>query len=128
MAGGTAPAAAVDAAVRVSGVGKTFDARHSVRALEQVDFSIARGEFVSILGPSGCGKSTLLRMVAGLIQPDPGGEVRVLGALQTQVSDEVGVVFQTHNMLPWETVEANIRLAAEVRRLPKKEIDARVEA
>jgi NitT/TauT family transport system ATP-binding protein len=131
MAGGIAPTTAVadnQAAVHVSKVCKTFDARHSVRALEQVDFGIERGEFVSILGPSGCGKSTLLRIVAGLVQPDPGGEVRVLGQPQTRMSDQVGVVFQTHNMLPWETVEANIRLAAEVRNLPKKEIDSRVEA
>ena len=121
-------AAALDTAISVSRVGKTFDARHSVRALEQVDFTVQRGEFVSILGPSGCGKSTLLRMVAGLIQPDSGGEVRALNHLQTQMSDDVGVVFQTHNMLPWETVEANIRLAADVRKLPQKDIDERVEA
>ncbi len=129
MAVGAVPAAfATDAAVSVKGVTKTFDTRHSVCALEQVNFTVRRGEFVSILGPSGCGKSTLLRMVAGLIQPDTGGEVRVLDHLQTQMSDDVGVVFQTHNMLPWETVEANIRLAAEVRKLPKKDIDERVEA
>ncbi len=128
MATGAAAALAVEPAVSVSRLGKTFDARRSVRALEQVDFTVQRGEFVSILGPSGCGKSTLLRMVAGLIQPDTGGEVRVLNHLQTQMSDDVGVVFQTHNMLPWETVEANIRLAAEVRKLAKKDIDERVEA
>lgn len=128
MDGAASAALALDTAISVSRVGKTFNARHSVRALEQVDFTVQRGEFVSILGPSGCGKSTLLRMVAGLIQPDSGGEVHVLKHLQTQMSDDVGVVFQTHNMLPWETVEANIRLAAEVRKLPKKDIDERVEA
>jgi NitT/TauT family transport system ATP-binding protein len=128
VATGEAAADAMAAAISVRGVAKTFDARQGVRALEQVDFSVPRGEFVSILGPSGCGKSTLLRMVAGLIQPDAGGDVRVLGHSQTQMSDDVGVVFQTHNMLPWETVEANIRLAAEVRKLPKKDIDERVEA
>jgi len=128
VATGEAAASAMTAAISVSRVSKTFDARQGVRALEQVDFTVQRGEFVSILGPSGCGKSTLLRMVAGLIQPDAGGDVRVLGHPQTQMSDDVGVVFQTHNMLPWETVEANIRLAAEVRKLPKKDIDERVEA
>jgi NitT/TauT family transport system ATP-binding protein len=115
-------------AIRVAQVAKTFGARPGVRALEQVDFEIPRGEFVSILGPSGCGKSTLLRIVAGLMAPDPGGEVQVLGRRQTDVSDDVGVVFQTHNMLPWATVESNIRLAAEVRGLPPDEIDTRVEA
>jgi NitT/TauT family transport system ATP-binding protein len=128
MAAGAMQAQHGEIAISASRIAKTFDARHSVRALEEVDFTVRRGEFVSILGPSGCGKSTLLRIVAGLIRPDAGGELRVLGRPQTQVSDEVGVVFQTHNMLPWDTVEANIRLAAEVRGLPKKDIDERVEA
>ncbi len=128
MANGAAQVLAGEIAVQAEGVAKTFDARGGVRALDQVDFSVRRGEFVSILGPSGCGKSTLLRIVAGLVQPDAGGALHVFGRPQTQMSDEVGVVFQTHNMLPWDTVEANIRLAAEVRRLPKREIDARVEA
>ena len=128
MANGAAQAPDAEIAVQAIGVAKTFDARGSVRALDEVDFTVRRGEFVSILGPSGCGKSTLLRIVAGLVQPDAGGTLNVLGQPQTQVSDEVGVVFQTHNMLPWDTVEANIRLAAEVRKLPKREIDARVEA
>jgi NitT/TauT family transport system ATP-binding protein len=97
-----------------------------VRALDRVAFRLARGEFVSILGPSGCGKSTLLRIVAGLIDPDPGGTVEVLGRAHKGVPGDVGVVFQTHNMLPWETVERNLRLAAEVQRLPRQDIDARV--
>jgi NitT/TauT family transport system ATP-binding protein len=116
-----------DVAVGITGVSKTFGASPGVRALDAVDFTIGRGQFVSILGPSGCGKSTLLRIVAGLLRADAGAEVRVLGGVQSGVSDEVGVVFQTHNMLPWETTEANIRLAAEVRGLPKAEIDARLE-
>lgn len=116
-----------ETAIRVERVAKTFRARRGVRALDQVDFSVSRGEFVSILGPSGCGKSTLLRIVAGLIQPDAGGEVRVFGRGQASPSADVGVVFQTHNMLPWESVESNIRLAAEVAGLPADEIGRRVE-
>src|SRR3546814_14276774 len=67
--------------------------------------------------------------MAGLIESDPDGEVQILGRTQTpqSMSDDVGVVFQTHNMLPWDTVEANIRLAAEVRKLPKYELDKRIE-
>jgi NitT/TauT family transport system ATP-binding protein len=115
-------------AVRVASVSKTFGAKPGVRALDAIDFTIPRGQFVSILGPSGCGKSTLLRIVAGLMPSDAGGEVRVLDHVQTEVSEDVGVVFQSHNMLPWATTEANIRLAAEVRGLPKAEIDSRLEA
>lgn len=118
------------AAIHVDKVGKTFDSHVRVQALQEVSFTVPRGEFVSILGPSGCGKSTLLRVVSGLLDPDEGGEVRIFGHRQSHLdmSDDVGVVFQTHNMLPWDTVEANIRLAAEVRNLPRKELDARVDA
>lgn len=116
-----------DIAIGVLGVTKTFDARERVKALEQVDFQVPTGEFVSILGPSGCGKSTLLRVIAGLVEPDPGGTVSVFGQPQSGVPDDVGVVFQTHNMLPWETVEANIRLAGEVRGLPAADIRQRLD-
>jgi NitT/TauT family transport system ATP-binding protein len=119
--------ASVQAAISVRQVSKTFPGAQAVRALEAVAFDIPQGQFVSVLGPSGCGKSTLLRIIAGLITPDEGGVVQVLGHMQSTPSDDVGVVFQTHNMLPWLTVEANLRLAAEVRHLPRGEIDARVE-
>jgi NitT/TauT family transport system ATP-binding protein len=116
-------------AIRLSDVAKTFRSRGvAVEALSHIGFTIARGAFVSIIGPSGCGKSTLLRIIAGLVAPDPGARVEVMGRVQQAVSEDVGVVFQTHNMLPWETVEENLRLAAEVRKLDPAEIDARVEA
>jgi len=117
----------VTSAISVGGVAKTFAERQSVRALDAVDFEVRRGEFVAILGPSGCGKSTLLRIVAGLVPSDAGGQVRVLDRVMTDVSDQVGVVFQTHNMLPWLDVEANLRLAAEVRGMPASELDPRIE-
>jgi len=121
--------APADAAIVVRNVSKTFFARvGSVRALDAVDFSIASGQFVSVLGPSGCGKSTLLRIIAGLARCDPQGEVRLLGDVVNDVSPDVAVVFQTHNMLPWLTVEQNLRLAAEVRGLPAADIRSRVEA
>jgi NitT/TauT family transport system ATP-binding protein len=114
-------------AIEVHQVAKTFATRSGeVRALDRVDFDVPTGQFVSILGPSGCGKSTILRIVAGLVAPDPGGSVRVLGRAHAGVPEELGVVFQTHNMLPWATVERNLRLAAEVRRLPREELDGRV--
>ncbi|MDR2332392.1 ABC transporter ATP-binding protein [Diaphorobacter ruginosibacter] len=118
-------APARDIAIEARGVGKTFGS--GMLALDHVDFAIERGEFVSILGPSGCGKSTLLRVIAGLYESDAGGDLQILGKRSNGVSEDVGVVFQTHNMLPWETVEANMRLAAEVRRMPKREIDERID-
>jgi NitT/TauT family transport system ATP-binding protein len=114
-------------AIRAIRVGKTFTGgAQAVRALEGVTFDIPRGQFVSVLGPSGCGKSTLLRIMAGLLASDAGGMVDMLGHEQTAPSDGVGVVFQTDNLLPWLTVEQNLQLAAEVQKLPRAEIETRV--
>jgi NitT/TauT family transport system ATP-binding protein len=123
-------AGAVEAqpAIRLREVSKTFAGSKPVRALGGIGFDVPQGEFTSVLGPSGCGKSTLLRIIAGLIVPDAGATVQVMGHAQNLPSDDVGVVFQTHNLLPWLTVEKNIRLAAEVRQLPRDEVERRVEA
>jgi NitT/TauT family transport system ATP-binding protein len=122
-----AGAVAERSGIRLRAVGKTFGGASGVRALEGLTFDIPQGEFVSVLGPSGCGKSTLLRIVAGLIAPDAGGAVEVMGHPQAEPSEDVGVVFQTHNLLPWLTVEKNIRLAADVRGVAAQEVDQRLE-
>lgn len=113
--------------IRVENVTKTFGGARGVRALEGVSFDVEHGQLVALLGPSGCGKSTLLRMVAGLAQADAGGLVEVLGQRVTAPVTGVSVVFQTHNMLPWLTVEDNIRLAAEIQKLDETEIRSRIE-
>ncbi|MDH7799237.1 NitT/TauT family transport system ATP-binding protein [Beijerinckia sp. GAS462] len=113
-----------DVAIRADRVSKTFGG--AVQALDAVSFEVERGDFVAVLGPSGCGKSTLLRILAGLIQADEGSQITVLGHHQIKPSRDVSVVFQTHNMLPWLTVEANIRLAAEVQGMAAADIDSRV--
>lgn len=114
--------------IEVVSVGKTFLGARKVHALAQLDFSMPAGQFISILGPSGCGKSTLLRLIAGLLAPDEGGVIRILGRRHSGPSSEVGVVFQTHNLLPWLTVEKNLRLAAEIQGLSNQDIDERVAA
>ncbi|WP_077037455.1 ABC transporter ATP-binding protein [Pelomonas sp. KK5] len=104
-------------AIEVRQVLKTFAGRHQVKALEAVDLVVAPREFVSILGPSGCGKSTLLRIVAGLT-PYEGGTVTVNRRPVRGCSPEIGVVFQSSNMLPWLTVAQNMALGAKLRGLP----------
>ena len=96
-------------------------------ALQDVSFSIAERQFVSILGPSGCGKSTLLRIIAGLIPHDV-GSVSVDGRSVAQPNPDVGLVFQSSNMLPWLTVTRNIALGAQLRGIGSAEIAARVSA
>ncbi|WP_349740849.1 ABC transporter ATP-binding protein [Roseateles cavernae] len=105
-------------AISARAVLKTFAGKHEVKALEAVDLEIRPHEFVSILGPSGCGKSTLLRIVAGLT-PYEGGEVLVNQRPVKGPSPEIGVVFQSSNMLPWLTVGQNIALGAKLRKIPE---------
>lgn len=95
-------------AIRFDGLGQVFDTRSGqIEALRQVDFDVARHEFVAILGPSGCGKSTLLRMIAGLLTPTT-GRVEVFGLPVTGPRDDIGIVFQKPTLLPWATVEDNV--------------------
>lgn len=81
-------------------------------AVDNVNLSMKKGEFVSIIGHSGCGKSTLLNVVAGLVKPSKG-----VVFLNDKVVDEPGVdravVFQDHSLLPWLTVEENVKMAVE---------------
>ena len=115
----------MDVAVSIVGVSKYFGGAKGVKALEDVSAEIRDQEFVALLGPSGCGKSTLLRIVGGLI-PHEGGEVVILGKGVVEPMDDVGIVFQTANLLSWRTVEGNLRLGEEVRGQSAKTLSNRV--
>jgi NitT/TauT family transport system ATP-binding protein len=75
-------------------------------ALENLDLTIAQGEFVSIVGASGCGKSTVLRLIAGLEKASSGE----ISWLDRQAQQELAFVFQEAALMPWTTVLENIRL------------------
>ena len=83
-------------------------------ALWQFSLAIERGEFISIVGPSGCGKTTFLNVVAGLVKPNAGA-VHIHGRPITGPGPDRNVVFQEHGLLPWRTVEANVRFGLELR-------------
>jgi ABC-type nitrate/sulfonate/bicarbonate transport system ATPase subunit len=99
--------------------------RLSVTALENVDLSIHKGQFVSIVGTSGCGKTTLLRIMAGL-EGDYDGDIELEGRPIVAPGVDKGVVFQEHRLLPWLTIEENVgfglanRSAAERRTLVER--------
>jgi putative ABC transport system ATP-binding protein len=102
-----------------AGLGRTYTGgRATVRALDEVSFSIERGEFVALMGPSGCGKSTLLHICGAMDRPSSGTitlENRALGMLSddelTRVRrDRIGFVFQFFNLLPTLTLGDNIAL------------------
>lgn len=90
-------------------------ARGPLQVLEAVSFSVAPGEFVSIVGKSGSGKSTLLRVLGGLQTPSGGSTVLYRGTEVTGPPDGVVVLFQDYSgsLLPWRTVEKNVMLGLE---------------
>lgn len=94
--------------VSMTGVGHRYDpSPDAPMAVQDIDLDIHRHEFVAVVGPSGCGKSTLLRMVSGLLIPSH-GEVSVFNRPVTEPRDDVGIVFQKPNLLPWLTVRKNV--------------------
>lgn len=81
--------------------------KQRLHVLDNIDFSMYKGEILCIVGASGCGKSTLLRAIAGL-DADHGGKICIAGKEVTKPSRERGIVFQEHRLFPWLTVEANV--------------------
>ena len=112
--------------IELRGVSKTFgdDSDEPFRALGEISMSIEAGEFVSVVGPSGCGKSTLMLMVAGLLSRSQ-GDIAVGGNPVMRPLTEVGIAFQDHLLLDFRTAIDNVMLQADIRRLPRKPIEAR---
>jgi ABC-type nitrate/sulfonate/bicarbonate transport system ATPase subunit len=110
-------ARARDGEVTLHHVGKSFDIDgQAVEVLRDIDLAIAPGQFTTIVGASGCGKSTLLRLIAGL-DGDFSGEIRVAGLGVAGTSLDRGLIFQDHRLFPWLTVEQNVAMAFEARRI-----------
>ncbi|MCD0504761.1 ABC transporter ATP-binding protein [Bordetella petrii] len=99
--------------VRIENVGQTFStARGAFVALRDINLTVARGEFISLIGHSGCGKSTLLNLVAGLTRPTSG----VLLCAEREIAGpgpDRAVVFQNHSLLPWLSCFQNVHLAVQ---------------
>src|SRR5690242_10396232 len=124
--------------IRLEGITKVFrgDADEDTRALDQVTVDIDRGEYVSVSGPSGCGKSTFLSILALLDTPSsgrywlngqptdrlkPGDRARVRNL-------DVGLIFQSFNLIGDMTVYENVEYPLTLRGVPAAERQARVEA
>jgi multiple sugar transport system ATP-binding protein len=115
------------AAVAFEGVGKVYP--DGTRAVSDLDLTIPDGEFMVFVGPSGCGKTTALRMVAGLEEISEGvlriGE-RVINYVPSRDRD-IAMVFQSYALYPHLSVYDNMAFGLRVKKMPKKEIDRRVQ-
>ncbi len=115
----TTPQAAATPAepvIKTDGLGLTFQtADGPVYALSDIDLTINKGDFVSLIGPSGCGKTTLLRIIADLERPTGGG-ISVLGVTPEAARQQraYGYVFQAPALYAWRTVERNVMLPLEI--------------
>jgi len=101
-----------------------------VLAVDHISLTILDDEFFSLLGPSGCGKTTTLRMIAGLDIPTS-GEIILYGqdvTMQPAYRRPVNTVFQRYALFPHMSVRDNVAFGLRMRRIPKSEIDGRVDA
>lgn len=110
--------------IQLIGASRDFEARGlRVQALQPIDLSVKKAEFVALVGPSGCGKSTILNMVAGLLGPTQ-GRVIYDGQPVAGLNRKVGYMTQKDTLLPWRDVAANIGVALELKCRPTSSADA----
>jgi NitT/TauT family transport system ATP-binding protein len=103
--------------LRVEQISKDYQAQNGeIEAIGDISFSVEEGEYISVVGPSGCGKSTLLSIIAGLYAPSGGkiyiNEVPVFGMTQ-----DIGYMLQSDNLLEWRSIRKNVLLGLEIRKM-----------
>jgi NitT/TauT family transport system ATP-binding protein len=109
-------------AISLRGATKTFETPDGggYTAIRDVDLTVGRGQFVTVVGPTGCGKSTTLSLISGL-QPATAGQVVVDGTPVTGIPQGLGYMFQNDAVLPWRSVLDNIAAGPRYRGTPKAE-------
>lgn len=105
--------------IKLSGIEKVYRTKEiETTALENINLTVDKGEFVSVMGPSGCGKSTLLNII-GLLDTPTSGEVSLIDTDCGKLNDRemshfrnvnLGFVFQSYQLIPSLDVESNIEL------------------
>ncbi len=107
--------------VEINQLSKSFPIEEGERkVLDNINFHVKTGEFVSVIGPSGCGKSTLLHIIAGIDEAD-NGEVKINDTVNSPRLGHVGYMQQKDLLLPWRTVLDNVILGLELKGVAKQE-------
>ena len=94
--------------------------------LDQISFDVGEGEFLSIVGPTGCGKTTFLNTLSKLI-PSTAGDIFIDGEVADPKKHHLSFVFQEPTCLPWRTVRENVAYGMEVKRVPKAEMEKKLD-
>lgn len=106
--------------LRIENLKKIFEEN---RGIEKIDFSIEKGELISLVGPSGCGKTTLLNIIGGFLKPD-NGKIYLEDKDITDIPPEkrdISTVFQSYALFPHMNVLENIKYGLKYKKLTKKE-------
>ncbi|RTE09341.1 ABC transporter ATP-binding protein [Paenibacillus whitsoniae] len=122
----SSPIATPSTFVSMANLSKTYP--NGTIALQDVNLNIQEGEFLCFVGPSGCGKSTIFKIMTGLSKPSK-GTLDVFGTTpkEARKQSDIAFVFQDHTLLPWSTVESNVKLPLELRGVDKKMQQAEAE-
>ena len=113
--------------LEVKNISKRYQSpKGEVQALENVNFRVKSGEFVSIIGPSGCGKSTLLSIISGLEEKTT-GEIYIQGKKVDGISSDIGYMLQKDCLLEWRTIWSNVMLGLELKGIKTDESKKYVE-
>ncbi|HOQ49539.1 MAG TPA: ATP-binding cassette domain-containing protein, partial [Candidatus Kapabacteria bacterium] len=102
---------------------------NGAKAVENISFEVAEGEFVVLVGPSGCGKTTILRMIAGL-EDISSGEIHLDNKIINNLPPKdrnIGMVFQNYALYPHLTVFENLAFPLQIQKIKKNQIKANVE-
>ena len=110
--------------IEVRNLSKHFE---DLIVLHQMDFDIRDGEFLCVVGPTGCGKTTFCNVVTGLL-PITEGTITMKGEIIDFKKHNVSFVFQEPSCIPWRTIWDDVKIGLEIKKVPVKEINERVQA
>ena len=107
--------------LKIQNLGKKYQQKNGeTQALKNINLTVKKGEFVSIIGPSGCGKSTLLSIISGLEEKTE-GKIFIENEEIKGISSKIGYMLQKDCLLEWRTIYENVLLGLEIKKIKNKE-------